>query len=120
MKRVLLAEDEDHIAKLIAFKLGREGFEVVCTSNGAEFLGQVVQGKWALAILDLMMPIMDGTEALRRLRTNADYSDLPVLVLSAKGGAKEEAATLSLGANRFLRKPFDPVELAKVVKEMTV
>lgn len=119
MKRVLVAEDEEHIAKLITFKLAKEGFDVICARDGQEALNLLAKDSCALVILDLMMPVMDGSEALKRIRSDGAYAATPVLILSAKGGQKEETAVLALGANRFLRKPFDPSELARVVKEMT-
>lgn len=117
--KILLAEDEEHIAKLVAFKLEREGFDVRVAPNGEEALRMLAEGGWTLVILDVMMPLIDGWEVLRRTRESPATATLPVLMLTAKGGRKDMASAAELGATRYLRKPFDPSELAKVVREMS-
>ena len=65
------------------------------------------------------MPIMDGWEALKRIREDTRFASLPVLVLSAKGNPTDKVSAAELGATRYLKKPFDPKELSDVVKQMT-
>jgi len=114
---ILLAEDEEHIAKLVAFKLGREGFAVTVAKNGQEAIDLAETRQWALAILDIMMPFQDGWAVLKVIRERHG-SEMPVLMLTAKGlGLSPEDLQLP-GKTRFLKKPFDPAELARIVRAM--
>src|SRR5688572_13725698 len=97
-KKILLAEDEDHIAKLVQFKLSREGFEVVHARNGQEAIDRLGTAPWSLVILDVMMPLRDGYEVLRTIRADANFQKLPVLMLTAKGQQKDMANAAELGA----------------------
>ncbi len=115
---ILLAEDEEHISKLVAFKLTREGFSVTVARNGQEAKDQLPSKRWSLIILDVMMPICDGWEVLRTVRASPGHAALPVLMLTAKSYQQDMANAAELGATRFLKKPFDPVELAAVVRKM--
>ena len=116
---ILLAEDEEHIAKLVAFKLSREGFSVTIAKNGQEAIDQLRLKPWVLVILDVMMPVLDGWQVLRTLRSSEDLATLPVLMLTAKGEQKDMATAVDLGVQQYLKKPFDPNELANVVKRLT-
>jgi two-component system, OmpR family, alkaline phosphatase synthesis response regulator PhoP len=118
-KEILVAEDEEHIAKLVHFKLTREGFQVTIAKNGQEAIDLLKARPWALVILDIMMPIADGWTVLKSLRAMPELSHLPVLMLTAKGYQKDAANAAELGAQHFLKKPFDPSELAALVKKMS-
>lgn len=116
MSKIILAEDEAHISKLIEYKLAKEGHSVTTAKNGKEALELLNGGEtWSLVILDVMMPFHDGWEVLREFR--ARDAQTPVLMLTAKGSELDRAKSVELGATRFLRKPFDPAELADVVRE---
>jgi DNA-binding response OmpR family regulator len=114
---ILLAEDEEHIAKLVEFKLTREGYSVFVAKNGQEAIDQFAARPWSLLILDVMMPIRNGWEVLQSLRASP-WLSIPVLMLTAKGNQKDVAFAAELGATQLLRKPFDPDELAAVVKKI--
>jgi DNA-binding response OmpR family regulator len=117
MSQILLAEDEEHIAKLIEFKLKKEGFSVTVAKNGQEALNLFNSTtEWKLLILDVMMPLMDGWQVLKQVR-HSPFPNIPVLMLTAKSSETDIAKSAELGATRFLKKPFDPAELARVVKE---
>ena len=120
IKEILLAEDEEHIAKLVSFKLGKEGFSVTIARNGQEAVDLLEAKPWCLVILDIMMPIKTGWEVLRVLREHPKESikELSVLMLTAKGLHKEVANAAELGVQQYLKKPFDPNELAQVVKKL--
>lgn len=118
-KNILIAEDEEHIAKLIEFKLNKEGYSVSIAKNGQEAIDLLPSKNWALLILDVMMPVKDGLAALKEVRSSKDFSALPVLMLTAKGQQKDMANAAELGATHYLKKPFDPAELAKVVKDLS-
>lgn len=119
MLKILLAEDEVHIAKLIEFKLRKAGFEVIIAKDGQEALDLYAAGGWSLLMLDIMMPRFTGLEVLSRVRASGGAgAAIPVLMLTAKGRPVDAAHAADLGATRFLRKPFDPEELVKTVREM--
>jgi DNA-binding response OmpR family regulator len=111
----LLAEDEEHIARLIEFKLKKEGHSVVVARNGVEALERWPGQIWSLVILDVMMPILDGWNVLKEIRRTDP--NVPVLMLTAKSSETDISKSAELGATRFLKKPFDPAELARVVQE---
>ena len=118
MKEILIAEDDPQIARLVEFKLQREGFHVVIARNGKEAVDQLGSKNWSLIILDVMMPIMDGWQVLKALRASSS-AGIPVLMLTAKSYQQKDITNASeLGATQFLRKPFDPSELAILVKKM--
>ncbi len=114
---ILLAEDEEQIAKLISYKLSLEGYSVFLAKNGQEAIDHFGSRDWSLLILDIMMPIRDGWQVLKDLRSS-QWAKVPVLVLSAKGNQKDITNASELGATQYLRKPFDPSELAQLVKKM--
>lgn len=119
-KKVLLAEDESHIAKLVEFKLNKDGMDVTWAKNGAEAIAILEQeGHWDLVILDVMMPICDGWEVLKKIRGDGRWSALPVLMLTAKGHQRDMANAAELGATHFLKKPFDPVELSSLAQRLS-
>jgi two-component system, OmpR family, KDP operon response regulator KdpE len=100
--KILLVDDEPAILKVLAIKLKISGYDVVCASNGEEALKLVRESSPDLALLDVILPGMDGLQLLHEIRS---FSKIPVIVFSAR---PENAATaLSLGANDFLTKPFD-------------
>jgi DNA-binding response OmpR family regulator len=117
---ILLAEDEEHIARLVAYKLAREGYAVEHARDGMEALTWLPDRPWSLVILDVMMPLLDGWEVLRRIRAEPATHAVPVLMLTAKSQQRDLANAAELGATRFLGKPFDPAELARTVREMVV
>ena len=113
MPTVLIADDEKNIVQLARMYLANEGFTVETASNGKEALERVHQSKPALVVLDLMMPEMDGWEVCRRLRKE---SDVPIIVLTARGDDVDKIVGLELGADDYMTKPFNPRELVARVK----
>jgi two-component system KDP operon response regulator KdpE len=112
-KRVLVVDDHPKVLTFIEIDLKLRGFEVICTSSGQEALELVSSAKPDIMLLDMVMPIMDGFEVLRKLRA---VSELPVIAVSAHTSAAEEA--LRLGADDFLAKPFRPDELVNKIKAL--
>lgn len=117
-KQILLAEDEEHIAKLVAFKLSREGYEVTIARNGKEAVDQLLSKPWSLLILDVMMPVTDGWQVLKQARATPSLASLPVLMLTAKSHQQDMANAADLGATQFLKKPFEPANLALIVRKL--
>ena len=107
--RVLLVDDERDITENLASFLGRSGFEVEIASDGQAALAITEEAKLDLIVLDVMMPKMDGREVLRTLRQAGNWT--PIILLTQVGEASERAMALEEGADDYLNKPFDPVEL---------
>ena len=106
---ILLVDDEQDITSNLSAYLNRSGFETSTAGDGEEALQQVKQLVPDLIVLDVLMPIMDGREMLRKLRQADDWT--PVILLTQVGEASERAMALEEGADDYLNKPFDPHEL---------
>jgi type II secretory ATPase GspE/PulE/Tfp pilus assembly ATPase PilB-like protein/CheY-like chemotaxis protein len=104
--RVLLVDDEEPFRKVVKDLLGREGFQVLEARDGAEALEQVDRHAPDIIVLDLNLPGLDGYGVLSGLRSRPATSDIPVVVLSARGDEENEVRVFELGANDFLSKPF--------------
>lgn len=104
---VLVVDDEENIREAIAFTLRREGFEVLEAETGHQAVEQAVHNP-DVVVLDIMLPGIDGLEVLRRLRAN---SNVPVLMLSAKGDEIDRVVGLEIGADDYITKPFAMREL---------
>ena len=117
MRRVLLAEDDRHIALLVELALEEPGVTAVeVVSTGPSALQRLATGPLPdVLLLDLMLPGLSGLEVLGRLRADARTGRLPVLVLSAQARAEDRDEVFRRGANAFLAKPFDVDELAQLV-----
>jgi len=113
---VLIVDDDPDIVELIRFYLRREGLSVVIAGDGLEALEAAAEGRCDLAIVDVMMPRMDGWELCRKLKS--DYPDMPVLMVTAKGETNHKLKGFNLGADDYLVKPFDPLELGARVKSL--
>ena len=108
MNKVLIIDDDEELCELVSEYLGVEGFETAVVNDGAGGLEAARSGKYDLAILDVMLPKMNGFEVLKNLRTD---SSLPVLMLTARGDDMERIVGLESGADDYLPKPFNPREL---------
>ena len=111
MLKILIADDERLLRDLLEFRLSQRNFIVVAASDGREALERLEDSAPDAVVLDLMMPIHDGMEVLRRMRTLAQHADTPVIMLTARRGEKDIVGALALGANDYLVKPFMPEEL---------
>jgi DNA-binding response OmpR family regulator len=107
--KVLLADDESAITANLAPFLERSGFSTSVVSDGQAALDQAIATNPDLIILDVLMPILDGREVLRRLRHSGNWT--PIILLTQVGEASERALALEEGADDYLNKPFDPHEL---------
>jgi DNA-binding response OmpR family regulator len=107
-KTVLLIEDDAKTASLIGVYLEREGFRPVTAADGREGLALAKRYRPALVVLDLMLPKMDGWEVCRRIRR---FSQVPVIMLTARGEEIDRVAGLTMGADDYVVKPFSPREL---------
>ncbi len=110
---ILLAEDDADIVSLLTLYLENEGWKVYAAPDGAAALALAEREHIDLAVLDLMMPKMNGYELTRRLR---EKSNLPILILSAKNQDSDKILGLDMGADDYLTKPFNPLEIVARIK----
>ena len=110
--KILVVDDERTLVKGIKFNLENEGYEVECAYDGAAAVELAREGKLDLIILDLMMPEVDGLEACMRIR---EFSNVPVIMLTAKSEDADKLMGFECGADDYLTKPFNPVTLGAKV-----
>lgn len=116
-KRILIADDDPVILRLIQVNLELEGYEVITANNGEEAVAQAKAENPDLVILDIMMPRLDGYQACEQLKSSDDTKDIPVIFLSAKAQQGDIEKGRSFGVAAYLTKPFDPTELLEVVEQ---
>lgn len=115
MTKLLIVDDDAHIRELLKFFLKKEGFDLYEASDGVEAMALLEKQKIDLAIIDIMMPNMDGWQLCQEIR---DYSDIPILMVTAKGETSQKVKGFNLGADDYLVKPFEPIELVMRVKAL--
>jgi two-component system response regulator CpxR len=113
MNRILVIDDDMELCDLLSDYLIREGFEVETVNHGEEGATQALAGKYVLVVLDVMLPGMNGFDVLRRIRAT---SQLPVIMLTARGDDVDRIVGLELGADDYLPKPFNPRELVARIR----
>ena len=114
--RVLVADDDEDILSLVAFRLERSGFTVLKACDGEEALRLATDEVPDLAVLDVMMPKLDGYEVTRQMRANEKTSRIPVILLTARAQESDVAAGFEAGADDYVKKPFSPQELGTRVQ----
>lgn len=117
-RHVLLIEDEANIAEAIRFVLVRDGWRVTTHRDGHDALERVRQAGPDLVILDVMLPGQSGFDILAALRSDPATAALPVLVLTAKGQARDREAAARAGASGFMTKPFSNAEMLAEVRAL--
>jgi DNA-binding response OmpR family regulator len=108
-RRVLLVDDDPQLCAMLAEYLSHEGFLVATVHNGQAGVDAVTAGEIDVVVMDITMPVMDGFEALRQIRTT---SEVPVVMLTARGDEVDRIVGLEIGADDYLPKPFNPRELS--------
>ncbi len=117
-KRVLVVDDERHIVRLVQVNLERQGYEVLTAYDGVECLEKAKSEQPDLIVLDVMMPRMDGFEALQRLKSDPETSHIPVIMLTARTQDRDVLQGYQYGADLYLTKPFSPMELLSLVRRV--
>ena len=117
-KRVLLIEDEPNIIEAISFILSRDGWTVHTHEDGETAMDKVRTQPPDLIILDVMLPGRSGFDILRDIREDAASATLPVMMLTARGQAKDRELALRLGANHFMTKPFSNQDVRDYVRKL--
>ena len=115
---VLVVDDDPVIQKLLQVNFEVEGFEVVIASDGEEGLKTARRVKPDIVLLDVMMPRMDGLKVAASLKADAKTAKIPIILLSAKAQEPDLKAGRATGADRYVTKPFDPLELLATVRSL--
>lgn len=115
-KTIVVVEDEPDILDIIVYNLTREGFKVRGAADGAEGFELIRRENPDLALLDIMLPTIDGIEICRRLKSDRATSEIPIVMVSARGEESDVVLGLGLGADDYVAKPFKPNELVARVQ----
>ena len=113
MQKILVCDDDKEIVEAIKIYLSNEGYEILCAYDGTEALDIIKKTEVDLIILDVMMPGLDGIHTTLRIR---ETSSVPIIILSAKSEDADKILGLNIGADDYLTKPFNPMELVARVK----
>ncbi|QTX32458.1 response regulator transcription factor [Aminithiophilus ramosus] len=113
MEKILLVDDDLELCDLLREYLEAEGFSLDAVHDGRSGVDRALQGRYALAVLDIMLPVMGGFDVLREIRSR---SSLPVLMLTARGDDIDRIVGLEMGADDYLPKPFNPRELVARIR----
>jgi DNA-binding response OmpR family regulator len=108
---VLVADDEEDIRALVAFRLQRAGYDVITAADGAEALTLATTRLPDLVVLDMMMPKATGLEVTRSLREQDSTKDIPVILLTARAQEADVTSGFAAGADDYVKKPFSPMDL---------
>jgi DNA-binding response OmpR family regulator len=117
MPKVLIVDDEADVVRLLQFRFDKEGFETVTAGDGQTALSMVENDNPDLVILDIMMPLMDGMEVLRQIRSHRRTSKTPVIMLTAKTASITVDEARQLWVSDYIMKPFDPEVLVRKAKK---
>ena len=115
---VLAADDDEVILGLIAYRLEHSGYRVITAHDGQEALRLALAERPALAVIDVMMPKLDGYELTRALRSHDETRHLPIILLTARAQQADADRGFDAGASEYLPKPFSPEELRSVVETL--
>ncbi len=113
---ILIVDDEEDILELVKYNLEREGYTTISAVTGEAALKLAINIKPSLIVLDLMLPGIDGLEVTKILRTDSSTSNIPIIMLTAKGEESDIVTGLELGANDYMSKPFSPRELVARIR----
>lgn len=117
-KSILVVEDEPNIVLSLKFLMEKAGFDVRVASDGEQALEAVDDRKPDLILLDVMIPKRDGYDVCQTIRSNQDYSDIYIIMLTAKGREVDREKGMALGANDYVTKPFSTRDLTETVKQL--
>ncbi len=116
--KVLLVDDDPVILKLLQVNFEMEGYTVMTAADGVEGLEKARSERPDIVLLDIMMPRMDGLQVTQALKGDDSTKDIPIILLSAKAQASDIQAGRDMGADDYLTKPFDPLELLERVGDL--
>ena len=116
--RVLVVEDEAAIRDMLAFNLGRAGYEVLPAGSGREARASIADRYPDVVLMDWMLPDVSGLELTRQLKRDPETREIPVIMLTARGEVMDRVVGLELGADDYLPKPFEPRELVARIQNI--
>lgn len=117
--KIVLIEDEQHIAEALEFLFKQQGWSVVCHNDGASAAALIKAEAPGIVVLDIMILNKNGLDVLRELREDEATANLPVLMLTAKGQANNRTAAELAGATQFMTKPFSNSDLIDTIRTLT-
>lgn len=115
---IMIVDDDAFVRRPLEYILEAEGFRPILASDGEECLRLVAEDRPDLIFLDVMMPGRDGFGVCHALKSDPVYSNIPIILLSAKGQEHDEAKGLAMGAEEFMTKPYSPSELISRVRQI--
>ena len=117
-KKVLVVDDEMHIIHVVAIKLRNNGYDVISAENGAQGYERACEDKPDIIVTDYQMPVMNGGELVRKVRSNNETKNIPVIMLTARGFSIDDDDKDTLQISEFLSKPFSPKELLRTIEDI--
>ena len=114
---ILVVEDEAHIRRVLEYNLKLDGFEVYLAEDGATGLKLARENSPDVILLDWLMPVMNGLQVLAELKTDGSTEHIPVFMLTAKGMLNDVTQAIEMGADDYITKPFNPIQLGKTIRE---
>jgi DNA-binding response OmpR family regulator len=116
MKKILIIEDDKDMVHILKSILELEGYKTVAASDGKEGINAVKREMPDVIVLDLILPKMDGNEVCRRIKRDPELCKIPVIILTAKGTTRDELEGIMDGADDYITKPFNPLDLIETIK----
>ena len=116
MATILAVDDDPTIQQLLVVNLELEGYDVIVAGDGEEALERIRSDRPDAVLLDIMMPRMDGIEVCRAAKADPETADIPIVILSAKAQQDDIERGTDVGADAYLTKPFDPLDLIETVQ----
>src|SRR5436305_3619242 len=115
---ILVVDDDPKVVRVVEINLAQEGYQIRTAADGEEALAAVARERPDLVLLDVMMPRMDGFEALKRLKADPATAEIPIIMLTARAQDEDVFEGYGMGAQWYLTKPFEPGELRRVVRHL--
>jgi two-component system cell cycle response regulator DivK len=115
-KRILVVEDQEDNRQILRDLLGSAGYELTEAENGEDAIAAVAKGRPDLILMDIQLPVMDGYEATRRIRTNPDLKSVPIIAVTSYALTGDEDKALAAGCNGYVSKPYSPRDLLAKVR----
>ena len=116
-KCILVVEDQEDNRQILRDLLGNAGYQLVEAGNGEEAIAAVTTQRFDLILMDIQLPVMDGYEATRRIRSNPELNSIPIIAVTSYALTGDEAKALAAGCNAYITKPYSPRALLAKVRE---
>jgi two-component system alkaline phosphatase synthesis response regulator PhoP len=116
--RILIVDDESDLVRVLEYGLRSAGYDVVWAADGQEGLKMARESRPDVILLDLMLPKLDGYKVCRLLKFDDRFKQIPIIILSARSQEGDQALAMEMGANRFVTKPYDFMEILDMIEEL--